>query len=62
MDRKEFRELENLLAEKMAEVDALQEIYRRETHRRFTREIKLCPDDWDREITNRPIWQRYGGD
>jgi len=61
MDKKQFRELEILLAEKMSEVDALQEIYRRESGKRFTKEIKLSPN-YEREITNRPVWARYGGD
>jgi hypothetical protein len=44
----------------MFELEHLQEVYRRETGREFVREIKLSPD-WEREITNRPIWARYGG-
>jgi len=57
MDEIEFRELELLLTDKMDEIDALQEVYRRESGRRFTREIKLSPN-WEREITNKPLWAR----
>ena len=60
MTENEFAELKALISRKMFELEHLQEVYRRETGKEFVREIKLSPD-WEREITNRPIWARYGG-
>ena len=59
----EFRELEMLIEDKMNELDALQEIYRRETGKHFVRELKLNYMDnphYEREVQNRPIWARRG--
>ena len=61
MDDREFAELEFLIEDKMNELDALKEVYRRETGKNFTRELKLNYVDnpcFEREITDGPIWQR----
>jgi len=63
MDEIEFRELELLLTDKMDEIDALQEVYRRESGRRFVRELRLNYVDnpvFEREGPG-PIWARRGG-
>ena len=63
MNDLEFAELEFLIEDKMNELDALQEVYRRETGKNFTRELKLNYMDnpnFERE-TDRPIWARAGG-
>jgi hypothetical protein len=65
MDEKEFQELELLITDKMDELDALQEVYRRESGQRFVRGLRLNYVDnplFERETTNRPVWARYGGD
>ena len=61
MTDEEYKELCQIIEQKMFELDHLQAVHKRETGSEFVRGVALSTY-WERETTTRPIWARAGGE